>query len=140
MTQRVRITLNRTQINRLLTDPNEPVGRASRRAAGRARDLARQNITTDGLVDTGRLRQSIAVEHLRSTPRETRYEVGSDLEYAIYPEVGTRDHGPRTARVLRFKPSGASGFVFAKRVRGVKAYRYLRRVLTQLKVTDWLGG
>lgn len=140
MTQRIRITLDRAAIERLKTGRDQPVDRAVRRAAGRARDMARRNITADGLVDTGRLRQSIASEHLRTTPTETRYEVGSDLDYAIYPEVGTRDHGPRTARVLRFRPKGAAGFVFARRVRGVRAYRYLRRVLDQLRVSDFLGG
>lgn len=140
MTQRIRITLNRAQIRQLKTDPNGDIGRAARRGAGRARDLARRNITADGLVDTGRLRQSIRSEHLRTSPTEVRYEVGSDLDYAIYPELGTRDHGPRTARVLRFKPKGGSGFVFARRVRGVRAYKYLTRVLSQLKVTDFLGG
>ena len=138
MAGRVTIRLDQAAIRRLTSGPGGTVDQAVRKASGRARDLARRNLTADGLVDTGRLRQSVRFEHLRTTPSQTRYEVGSDLDYAIYPERGTRAHGPRTARVLRFKPKGSGTIVFAKRVRGVRAYRWLSRVLDQLRASDFV--
>lgn len=138
MTQRVRINLDRAAIRRLMSGSGGAVDQAVRKASGRARDLARRNITADGLVDTGRMRQSIAFEHVRTTSSETVYRVGSELDYAIYSEAGTRDHGPRTAKVLRFKPKGSNAFVFARRVRGVRAHRWLQRVLDQLRPQDFV--
>ena len=129
---RVRITLDRKAVARL-KGPGGDVDNAVRRVAAQARDRAKLNLTTDGSVDTGRLRNSVQYQRFPSSSRPINYQVGTNLEYGIFLERGTRDHGPRTAKVLRFR--GRNGaFVFAKRVRGIKATRWLSRVLATLKL------
>lgn len=128
----VRITLDRKAIARI-QGPGGDVDNAVRRVAAQARDRAKLNLTTDGSVDTGRLRNSVQYQRFPSSSRPINYQVGTNVEYGIFLERGTRDHGPRTAKVLRFR--GKSGaFVFAKRVKGIKATRWLSRVLATLKL------
>jgi len=104
-----------------------------RRVAAQARDRAKLNLTADGSVDTGRLRNSVQYQRFPSSRRPINYQVGTNVDYGIFLERGTRDHGPRTAKVLRFR--GRNGaFVFAKRVKGIKATRWLSRVLATLKI------
>ena len=102
MTVSVRFTFNE-QTFRQMQATGGTFDTAVRRGAGMVRDTAKRNITSDGTVDTGRLRQSI-----ESVPVQGRsgiwYEVGSRLFYARWIHDGTRDHGPVRARMLRFKP------------------------------------
>lgn len=133
---KVKFTWNRGEYSRLVARGG-PVDQSVRRAAGRTRDRAKRIITAKGRVDTGRLRNSIVAEHSRSNATQVWWVVGSNLEYAAYQEDGTRAHGPRRARVLRFKPKGSNSFVFAKRVRGVKPAKFLQGALNQLKESDF---
>lgn len=129
---RVRITLDKKAVAALRA-PGGDVDNFTRRVAAQARDRAKLNLTTDGSVDTGRLRNSVQYQRFPSASRAINYQVGTNVEYGIFPERGTRDHGPRTAKALRFR--GRSGaFVFAKRVKGIKATRWLSRVLATLKI------
>lgn len=129
---RVRITLDKKAIARLGA-PGGDVDTFTRRVAARARDRAKLNLTQDGSVDTGRLRNSVQYQRFPTASRRINYQVGTNLDYGIYLERGTRDHGPRTAKVLRFKGKNGA-FVFAKRVKGIKATRWLSRVLNTLKI------
>lgn len=129
---RVRIRLDRVAVRRL-GDEGGDIDTFTRRVAGQARDRARLNLTADGSVDTGRLRNSVQYQRFPSARRRVNYQVGTNLDYGIYLERGTRDHGPRTAKVLRFRGKNGA-FVFAKRVRGIRATRWLSRVLSQLKI------
>jgi len=129
---RVRITLDRKAVARL-KGPGGAVDNEVRRVAAQARDRAKLNLTADGSVDTGRLRNSVQYQRFPSSRRPINYQVGTNVDYGIFLERGTRDHGPRTAKVLRFR--GRNGaFVFAKRVKGIKATRWLSRVLATLKI------
>jgi hypothetical protein len=129
---RVRITLDKKAIARLDREGGD-IDTFTRKVAGQARDRAKLNLTADGSVDTGRLRNSVQYQRFPSARRRVNYQVGTNLDYGIYLESGTRDHGPRTAKVLRFR--GRNGaFVFAKRVRGIRATRWLSRVLATLKI------
>jgi hypothetical protein len=129
---RVRIRLDPVAIARLKA-PGGDIDTFTRRVAAKARDRAKLNLTTDGSVDTGRLRNSVQYQRFPTAGRAINYQVGTNVEYGIFLERGTRDHGPRTAKVLRFR--GRNGaFVFAKRVKGIKATRWLSRVLATLKV------
>lgn len=134
---RVHIHLNHANIARVTSAPGGEVDLAVRRAAGITRDRAKRNLTADGSVDTGRLRQSVRYQRLPASGRTVNYEVGTDVFYGIFLEKGTRAHGPRRARVLRFKPKGSNTFVFAKRVRGIRATRWLTRALQRLSIKDF---
>jgi hypothetical protein len=133
---RVRVRIDHLAIRRVVNEPGGEVDLAVRRMAGKVRDRAKQNLTRDGSVDTGRLRNSVVSQRLPSGRNSVVYEVGTDVFYGIFLERGTRDHGPRRARVLRFKPKGSSSFVFARRVRGIRATRWLSRALRSLTIND----
>lgn len=132
---RIRIELDE------LTRPDGMVARGVLRAAGKVRDRAKENVTRAGLVDTGRLRNSITVVVQDAGGEHPKATVQSDLEYALYQHEGTANNGagfiyPRRAQVLRFK--GRSGaFVFAPRVHGVRATPFLTDALDSLRIEDF---
>lgn len=67
-----------------------------------------------------------------------QWTVGSFLEYAIYQEEGVRGPVyPRRAKVLRFKPKGASSFVFARFTKGFPGVHYLRDAYNALREADF---
>ncbi len=141
------LTLDQARI----TAPGSVVYRSVQRAAARTRDRAKVNLTRTGRIDTGRLRNSIAYEMMVFQGRTAGGQfasnmvsatIGTDVEYARYIHDGTANNGtgfiyPRRAKVLRFKPRGAPGFVYARRVRGIKATPFLAEALEQVKVSDF---
>lgn len=135
MSVSIRFTLNRQEF-RAMTE-NGTIAQATWRAAGKVRDGAKRELTSQGRIDTGKLRQSIVARRVRQGRPGVWYEIGSPLPYAIYQHEGTRDHGPVRARLLRFKPKGTNAFVFARRVRGVKPSHFLTKPLSELSVGDF---
>lgn len=135
MPQGYSITWNEAEFKKILETQTVP--QAVWRAAGKVRDRAKANITAAGLVDTGALRQSVVGRRLRDGKSGVWYEVGSDLEYAIYQHEGTKGPiYPRRAKVLRFTGS-SGGYVFARQVQGVKATKFLTQALESLTVADF---
>lgn len=119
------------------------VGALSEGAIQKAADVSKRrfssNIRSDGLVNTGKLANSITTAPARGGDLlAPAVVVGSPLDYAKYPNFGTRAHGPVRAKAMRFKPKGASGFVFAQWVRGVKPHRFAERTLDQVRPTDFV--
>lgn len=105
------------------------------RTAGSVRDDAKRIIRAEGRVDTGALVQSIETRRVGSAGHTVTYEVGSRLDYAIYQHEGVRGPVlPRTAKVLRFKPSGSSKFVFARQTKGFRGIYFLTRALRDVRV------
>lgn len=109
---------------------------SSRRAAYRARSKVRDNIVSSGRIDTGRMLKSTQVKSMG----RSRWKVANYTPYARFQEFGTRAHGPKTAKALRFKPKGATAFVFAKRVRGVTAARFFEKAMRSMTIKDWTVG
>lgn len=107
--------------------------KSSRKAARRAGQRVRANIVSSGRVHTGRMLKSVRVE----PAGKARWKVVNYVPYAKFQEFGTRAHGPVTAQFLRFKPKGATAFVFAKRVRGVTAARFFEKAMRSLTIKDW---
>lgn len=118
-----------------LSTAGGPVDQGVQRAAGKTRDRVIQNVTASGRG--GGLRE-IHSERIQANAQGVFWEVGSKKDYFKYHEWGTRDHGPRRARVLRFKPGGSSDFVFAKWVRGIRAGHFLQNALGSLSESDYL--
>lgn len=131
---KVRVKLDQQAFRRM--EQTGDIAKAVQRAAGKVRDDARRNITTDGRVDTGRMRQSVASERVTTARQGVFYRVGSALPYAFFQHEGTRDHGPRRAKVLRFKGRGGV-FVFTPRVKGVTPSKFLTRALRNLTARDY---
>jgi hypothetical protein len=135
------VTIN----NRELLQPGGVVYRGFQKAAGRTRDRAKVNLTRVGRVDTGRLRNSIAYE-IQVNGSRISATVGTDVAYGKYIHDGTANNGtgfiyPRRATVLRFKPRGGSGFVYAKKVRGIKGTPFIQDAINDLTAADFeVGG
>lgn len=109
------------------------------KAARKTRDRAKANIERDDLVNSGKLARSVKYNVVTGQDRlYPRVDVGTPLDYAIFPEKGTRGHGPVRAQFLRFKPKGAASYVFAKYVRGVRPYGFMRGALEQLSIADFM--
>lgn len=121
-----------------LTAPGGLADQATMRAAGRARDRAKMNLTRAGRIDTGLLRQSIVAERVRSSNNSVTYRVGSPLDYAIYQEEGVRGPiYPRRARVLRFRPKGGGAYIFRPYVSGFPGAHYLRDAFAATSAQDF---
>lgn len=132
---RIRFTMDRQEFHRMVTSGS--IDQAVSRAAGRVRDEAKKEITAQGRVDTGKMRQSGRTQKVSGPSGGSWYEVEFPGDVAWFQHEGTREHGPRRARILRFKPKGSSGFVFAHRVRGVTASKFLTRALQRLRASDF---
>lgn len=79
-------------------------------------------------VDEGRLRSSIEAR-LVPTARGLTVQVGSDVEYALFVETGTRPHFPPVVALAGWgRRHGVSAFLVARAIsrRGTKAAAYLR--------------
>ena len=134
----VKVTWNNAEWDHLLSDSGD-IGRGVAKAAGRVRDLAKENITQADLVDTGKLRNSIRSQKKPTSSRNmVVYEVGTELPYGIYHEEGTQGPiYPRRAKRLYFVPKNGRSLVSARSVRGVPAVKYLQRALDRLTLADF---
>jgi hypothetical protein len=135
MSVKVRFTMNQQEF-RAMTESGT-IAQATWRAAGKVRDDAKRELTSQGRIDSGALRQSIVGRRIRNGRIGTFYEVGSDLPYAWFQHEGTKAHGPVRARRLRFKPKGGGAFVFARWVRGVTPSKFLTKALERLSIGDF---
>lgn len=142
MAEPITITVRSVRIDQAaLMAPSSPLYRGFAKAAGRTRDRAKVNLTRTGRIDTGRARNSIAYEIQVSGPI-IRATVGSDVTYFKYLHDGTANNGqgfiyPRRATLLRFKPRGASGYVYAKKVRGIKGTPVIADAIAKLTEADF---
>ncbi|MBA8827900.1 hypothetical protein FHX42_005307 [Saccharopolyspora lacisalsi] len=125
------MTLNRSELDRLLTGDRGPVkskvAEIARRTVNEAKRLAP--------VDSGEGRASIHWEW-RSRNGLVRAWAGTTLDYMYYQHEGTEAHGPKTASVMVFRPKqghpqragrkgGRGGKVFATWVEGVKPHPFM---------------
>lgn len=137
----VTVTLDEQQIRQQLAGPGGPVHDAVQRASGRARDMAKLNLTVAGIGDTGQLRNQIESSVLLSG-QDLVGRVTSQAAHTMFVHEGTSGPiVPRRARALRWKIRGG-GFAFAKSVRGTKETGnytpFLTDALEQLTVSDFL--
>lgn len=125
------LRLDSNAIDRVVEDSTDAALEAAARTTA---NRARINLSAAGRNNTGRLAQSIQAR--RAGPFE--WTVGSFLEYAIYQEEGVRGPiYPKRAKVLRFKPKGASSFVFARYTKGFAGVHYLRDAYNALTEADF---
>nr|DAK24341.1 MAG TPA: type I neck protein [Caudoviricetes sp.] len=116
-------------------------GHASRAAYNGSQRFAgkvRQEIRAAGRVNTGRMVNSVtATRDTRRDRLRPAYIVGPRVGYAKFQDRGTRAHGPKHKKFMRFKPKGKNYFVFAKWVRGVKAANFMAKAVSKLSARDF---
>lgn len=112
---------------------------AVKRAAKVTAERANANVIRKNRVDTGKMSRSFKTGRSPlSRPGHPVVRVSSKLPYTKYQEFGTRAHGPKNAKALRFKPKGSNVYVFAKWVRGVQPGHFLRDARRALRRQDFL--
>jgi hypothetical protein len=129
------LTIDSRAVGALLA---EATNAASQRAAYRVRDRAKQNLTSAGRVNTGKLRDSIKATRTVQTPTVSTWSVGSDLFYAGWQEFGRGPVRPIRAKVLRFKPKGSSVFIFRGYAGPATGAFFLRDAYRATTVQDFL--
>lgn len=138
------IRLNEAAVRRV-------VGGAIEAAVQQAADItaarAKRNIQAAGRIDSSAMYREMTTERssAKSKGDKVVYLVYTPVEYADYQEFGTGLYGPRgayiyptKAKALRFRPKGATAFVFAKRVRGVRPAHFMRDAAKALSTKDFL--
>jgi len=131
------IRLDTAAIKQQLMGTNGAAARDLVRRAQRVQNMARRECP----VDQGRLRGSITFE-VRGSGDGLEARIGSNLKYAIYVEKGTGIHAGRgyiypRGQFLRWpntqggRYSGGStgSYVFARRIKGMKAQPFLEPAL-----------
>jgi hypothetical protein len=132
--------LNRQAVSALLTSPSGPVAKDLYRRGLRVQAKAKQELEEwPRRVDTGRLRSSVEVQ-LITVGGVLAVRIGSNVFYALYVHDGTGIYGPKgapikpkRAKVLKFQPKGAHGFVYARSVKGMIPNPFLKKALKAAK-------
>lgn len=117
-------------------DISERTTNIQKRTIQLAADDLTSNLTDNSPVDQGKLKswRSYKISDME-------YHVKTPADYAQYPDQGTKAHGPKHKKVLAFKPSKnspiksthKSGLVFFKKVKGIKAKKFVDKSLDQTK-------
>lgn len=134
MTNNLRVTIDPSKLNPYLHDV---AGMSVQRAAGRVADRAQKRAP----YRTGRLRNAIKPRKAPDGKQglEVTYLVGArGVPYANFQEFGTGPIYPKRAKFLRFVPKGGTGYVFAKKTRGVPAVHFLRDAYRSLSLNDYM--
>ena len=125
-----RVVFREQAMDRLLKSPSGEVGRYLKKKGFLVLAAARRQVG----VETGALRASLHMRHLRDT-RGQYLKIGSPLPYARAHHEGTRPHliRPRDAKMLRFVTRGQVVFTHLVRHPGTKPNRYLTDNLRKIK-------
>lgn len=112
---------------------------AARRAAEITARRAGDNVRATGRVNTGRLADSFRVRQV-SAPGDTsaKFQVYTDVFYWKFQNYGTRGSSPVNAKVLRFRPKGGNGFVFAMHTAPISPAYFMEDALRSLTLEDFL--
>lgn len=135
-----KLDLSADQLQKLLTARDGPVFQAMRRAGTTTVARAKADLTAEGLIDTGRLRNSIESEtFVRGSEVVSR--IGTDVTYSTFVHQGTTGPiVPRTARALQFVPKSGATVIYRASVRGTRETGrfspFLTNAIKQLDIRD----
>jgi hypothetical protein len=133
----VRVVWNRAAEERLLGTVTGPVGSVLRRAGEQVQQEAKRlcPVSPAGSGDNppGHLRSSIALS-MGKDAGGLHADIGTDVEYALYVETGTRPHVIESHGDYPLR-SKSTGQVFGRRVNhpGTTAQPYLRPALGAIR-------
>lgn len=133
--------INAAALHAVLTSPTGGMARDLLRRGLRVETQAKRNLaggeSGPKRIDTGRLRSSITTVMVTRNG-DLAVLVGTAVFYGRFVHDGTGIHGPKGQPItpkrgtyLRFKPTGARRYVFAKKVAGMQRNQFL---LAALKV------
>lgn len=130
--------LDLAAIRRLVTSPRGGVVQDLLRRGLLVETQAKRNLGGIGgpkRIDTGRLRASINTQ-LVTRNGEPAVLVGTNVFYARWVHDGTGIYGPRGRRItprsakrLRFRPTGQRKYVYARSVSGMRPNPFMKNAL-----------
>lgn len=132
-----RLVWNDAEANRLLKSERGPVGRDLRSKGTTVERGAKRRcpVSPEGSNGNppGHLRDSIESSDVGRDAQGLYVDVGTDVSYALFPELGTRPHVIESHGDYPLR--NKQGRVFGKRVNhpGTKATPYLRPALDDLR-------
>ena len=133
----VRVVLDKGALDTYLAG----VSKASAYNAGKAVERrARLRLIALGRIRTGRMLKSYFTEIEASTGDGSSVRVGNSHPAYRWQEDGRGWVYPKRGRFLRFRPKGAAGYVYARKVRPVKPGRMLAGALAELTPGDFAAG
>jgi len=120
--------------------------KAADRASSRLATSMGVQVTEMGLIGdgidrpAGQLAASFYTTDKTTVALKPTFWVRSRVAYAVFLEKGTRAHGPVRASMLVFRPKFAPAGVrvFAKWVRGVRAYGFMNAARLKMTIRDFL--
>lgn len=134
MAGRVKVTIHRGKVIQVVGPIAE---RAAYKAAQKARGYVISEIRAAGRVKTGAMIRGMQVRRVASVGLTRRFEVSGSAKHTIWQNDGTRAHGPRSKKYMRFIPKGGSQYVFAKWVRGVQGAHFMEKGLARVRAADF---
>lgn len=135
---RIHVTINQAEIARMQA-PGGSLYMAMDIAGRAVRDLAVEEITNLQASDSGKMRQALTWEVVRSAIGVTAHvgvdiaKTPGDFDYPLVVHQGRGPVRPRRARVLRFQPRGGGAFIFRPRVGAAKAKPFLTNALERFQ-------
>lgn len=108
-------------------------------AARNVQIRARKNIMKGRRNWTGQMRDGILLTKGTGNKAYRGRIVAATAPYSHFQEYGTRAHGPRRAKFLRFRVRGKGPYIFTKWVRGVTPLYFMRDAYKSLTVKDFVG-
>lgn len=133
----MRVDLNEPAIRALLSDPAGPVGRLLARDAQKVAQAAKRRCPVSprgsGGNRSGHLRSSIGWD-LSKDAEGLHADVGTDVDYAVYVEFGTKPHTIRSRGPWPLR-NPRTGQTFGRVVHhpGTRAQPFLRSALDSLR-------
>lgn len=134
-TIRTRLRIDERRLNTYISVISNHVAHNGAQAVAKA---IRGNIRSEGLIDTGRMLDSVTIQKKTDTSTGTRYWVWPDVPYAKYQEYGTSGSTAAPGSVLVFKPKGSSSFVFTQHTAPIEAHHFIREAMKELTTADFV--
>lgn len=129
-----RVRINSAALTRTIARLSDE---AAQRAADRMRARASTNVVASGRVDTGEMAESFVKIKKTKTPLKPTYRVGNTAFPFKFQEPGTRGSQAKPGRVLRFKPKGATAFIFRKSTGPIAPGNFLRNAKRDASPLDF---
>lgn len=119
---------------------SKAVSNGTQRAAQKTSVRAKANVVRAGRVDTASMMSAINAKEISNDGIRCTWRVSTGTPYSIYQERGVVGPiYPVRAKALRFKPKGASGYVFARSVKGFSGAHFMQNAYKALTIRDFLG-
>jgi hypothetical protein len=111
--------------------------KSAKKAAEAYRTKLREEILQSGRVETGEMMQNIEIRPGTPGPHSERWKVIPKSKHFRFQNDGTRGTSARPGQVLRFKPKGATAFIFRASTGPIRAANFMRKAARRMTAKDF---